>query len=185
MPANQRLFSVTSWLLKAASVLVVLLAGLLALVFIALVLGLGALLFAPDLLKPLDLPMVLHGVTLVRAVVAGLFAVAGGLISLILILMMIRATTGIVDTAIAGDPFVGENAERLNLIGWLLLGLMAVQFATYLAVAIVAPHGDPNINISGGSEPDPIGLMAILLIFVLARIFRHGSDMRDELESMV
>jgi len=185
MPANQKLFSVTNWLLKAASVFTVFIAAILALVFAVLVLGLGALLFAPALLKPLNIPAVIHGVGLLPVLVAALFAVFGGLVSIVLILLAIRATSGIVDTAIAGDPFVAANAGRLNRIGCLLLGIMAVQFATFLAVGVFAPDNNPNVHISGGSEPDPVGLLAILLIFVLARIFQHGSAMRDELESMV
>jgi hypothetical protein len=149
------------------------------------VLGVGALLFAPALLKPLNIPAAIHGMGLLPIGVAALFAVAGGLVSLVLILLAIRATSGIVDTAIAGDPFVAGNAARLNLIGCLLLGLMAVQFVTLLTVGAFAPANDPNVNINGGSEPDPIGLLAILLIFVLARIFQHGSQMRDELENTV
>jgi hypothetical protein len=185
MPANQKLFSVTSWLLKAASVLTVLLTALLTLVFVALVLGLAALLFAPALLEHLQIPRVADGMPMLQILAAAMFAVGGGLISIVLVLLAIRATSGIVDTAIAGDPFVAGNAERLNRIGCLLLGIVAVQFLTLITVAAIAPGGGPHVHINGGSEPDPVGLLAILLIFVLARIFQHGSQMRDELENTV
>jgi hypothetical protein len=185
MPDKQHLFSITGWLLKAATMFTVFIIVVLVLAFVAIVLGLGALLFAPALLEHLDIPRVVDGISILRPLAAGMFAVGGGLISVILILFVIRATSGIVDTAIAGDPFVGSNAGRLNRIGLLLLGIMAVQFLTLITVAAIAPENSPHMQISGGSEPDPVGLLAILLIFVLARIFRHGSAMRDELENTV
>jgi hypothetical protein len=187
MADKQHLFSITSWLLKAATLFTIFIIVVLALAFIAVTLGVGGLLFTPALMKQFDIPLVADGIPMVRAFGAVLFAVAGGLISVILILFVIRATSGIVDSAIAGDPFVSDNAVRLNRIGFLLLGIMAVQFLTLITVVGIAPESvnNPHFQISGGSEPDPVGMLAILLIFVLARIFRHGSQMRDELENTV
>jgi len=185
MADKQHLFAITSWLLKAATLFVIFVIVVLALAFMAVTLGMGSLLFAPALLDHLQIPRVVDGIPLMRPLTAALFAVAGGLISIILVLFAIRATSGIVDSAIAGDPFVGDNAGRLNRIGFLLVGIMAVQFLTLITVAAIAPQNSPHMQISGGSEPDPVGLLAVLLIFVLARIFKHGSQMRDELESTV
>jgi hypothetical protein len=187
MPDKQHLFSITSWLLKAATLLTIFIIAVLSLAFVAVTLGLGGLLFVPALIQQLDIPLVADGIPMARAFTALLFAVAGGLISVILILFVIRATSGIVETAIAGDPFVGGNAARLNRIGLLLLGIMAVQFLTLIAVTTIAPESvnNPHFQINAGSDPDPVGMLGILLIFVLARIFRHGSEMRDELEGMV
>ena len=36
-----------------------------------------------------------------------------------------------------------------------------------------------------GFDFSPLGVLAILLVFVLAQIFRHGSEMRAELEGTV
>ena len=187
MADKQHLFAITSWLLKAATWFTVFLIAVLALAFAACTLGVGGLLLTPAVMKDWGIPLVADGVPMARALTAVLFAVGGGLISIVLILFVIRATSGIVDTAIAGDPFVGGNAERLNRIGFLLLGIMAVQFLTLIFVTGIAPESvdNPHFKISGGSEPDPVGMLAILLIFVLARIFKHGAQMRDELEGMV
>ena len=187
MADKQHLFAITSWLLKAATWFTVFITAVLALAFVACTLGVGGLLFTPAIIQNMGIPLEADGVPMVRALTAALFAVGGGLISVILILFMIRATSGIVDTAIAGDPFVGGNADRLNRIGFLLLGLMAVQLLTLIFVTGIAPESvdNPHFHISGGSEPDPVGMLAILLIFVLARIFKHGAKMRDELEGMV
>ena len=40
-------------------------------------------------------------------------------------------------------------------------------------------------HVSGGFDVSPVGILAALLIFVLAQIFRRGSEMRAELEGTV
>jgi hypothetical protein len=186
MPANQSLFSVTSLLLKIATWFCWFIVAVLTLALGAVVVGLGVVMVAPAVLAQLDIPPELHDVPMLPLLGAALFAVAGGLICMIFVLLAVRATAGIVDTAVAGDPFIGENAERLKRIGWCLLGVMVVQFLTMMAVVMIVPDNLPEgVNISGGSEPDPVGLLAVLLVFVLARIFKHGTRMRDELEGTV
>ena len=186
MPANQSLFSVTSLLLKIATWFCWFIVAVLTLALGAVVVGLGVALVAPAVLAQLDIPPELHGVPLLPILGAALFAVGGGLICMIFVLLAVRATAGIVDTAIAGDPFVGENAERLKRIGWCLLGVLVVEFLSMMVLAAIVPDNLPEgVNIGGGSEPDPVGLLAVLLVFVLARIFKHGAQMRDELEGTV
>ncbi|HMH64821.1 MAG TPA: DUF2975 domain-containing protein [Rhizomicrobium sp.] len=179
------LFTVTHWLLKAATVFCIFLVAVLTLALGAVVAGLGALLVAPSLLKLVDIPLVVESIPLDTILAAALFLVAGGLICTVFVLLAVRATNGIVQTAISGDPFVGDNAERLKRIGWLLLGVMVVQFLSTTIVAWIAPDNNIAGHIDGGSGPSLAGCLAVLLIFVLARIFRHGSEMRDELEGMV
>jgi hypothetical protein len=141
---------------------------------------------SPAVLAHFDIPVELRGLPLVPILGAVLFAVAGGLVCMVFVLLAVKATAGIVDSAVAGDPFVGDNAERLKRIGWCLLGIMMVQFLTLIAVAAIVRENLPEgVNIGGGSEPDPVGLLAVLLVFVLARIFKHGAQMRDELEGTV
>jgi hypothetical protein len=185
MTKASRLFAVTHWLLKAAAVFCIFVVAILTLAFGAIVVGLGALLVAPALLRPLDIPLVVEGVPLDTILGAAFFLVAGGLICTVFVLLAVRATSGIVETAISGDPFVGDNAERLKRIGWLLLGVMVVQFLSTTMVAWIAPDNNIAGHIDGGSGPSLAGCLAVLLIFVLARIFRHGSEMRDELEGTV
>src|SRR2546430_8355760 len=107
MPVNQRLFSVTRLLLKLAIWFCFLVTGLLTLALGAVVAGLGALLVAPAIFKSLEIPLVVDGVPLDTILGAGLFGVASGLVCTILVLLAVRATGGIVDTAIAVAPFVG------------------------------------------------------------------------------
>jgi hypothetical protein len=179
------LFAVTHWLLKAATVLCIFIVAILTLALGTVVVGLSALLVAPALLKPFNVPLIVEGVPLDTILGAALYLVAGGLICTIFVLLAVRATSGIVQTAISGDPFVSDNAERLKRIGWLLLGVMVVQFLSTTMVAWIAPDNNIAGHIDGGSGPSLAGSLAVLLIFVLARIFRHGSEMRAELEATV
>jgi hypothetical protein len=95
------------------------------------------------------------------------------------ILFRLRA---IVDTVRGGDPFVAANAERLQTIAWAYLGLELL----HIAVGVVAA--------SSGSAEQPLDLhwrfsftpwVAVLLLFVLARVFDHGTRMRADLEGTV
>ena len=91
----------------------------------------------------------------------------------------------IVDSVSEGDPFVPVNADRLYAMGWLSLGLQAViMMATPLMIWFDALPQKPNVhhNDTGLS----IGaLVTALLLFVLARVFRVGSQMREDLEGTV
>lgn len=186
MPGNQRLFSVTRLLLKLGSWFCYFLVAVLTLALGAVVAGLAALLVAPAVLKFFDVPLVVEGVPLDTILAAALFLVAGSLVCTVFVLVAIRATIAIVDTAIAGDPFVGENAERLKHIGWCLLGVMVAQFLYTNMVSWIAPDNNIAGHIDAGDGgPSLAGCLAVLLVFVLARIFRHGAEMRAELEGTV
>ena len=81
-----------------------------------------------------------------------------------------------------GDPFVAENAARLQTIALAVLGLELM----HLVVVIVAARA------SSATQPLHIGWdfsvtrwLAVLLLFVLARVFDQGSRMREELEATV
>ena len=186
MADTHRLFTVTRWLLRVAGYFCAFLTGALTLAFVAVVLALAALLLMPSLLPIFSIPLSVEGVPLHTILAAAVFLVAGGTIGTLFIFLAIRATSGIVDTAIAGDPFVADNAERLKRIGWLLLGIMVVQFLSATMVVAIAPDNNIAGHIDpGDGGPSLTGLLAVLLIFVLARIFRHGTEMRAELEGTV
>lgn len=90
------------------------------------------------------------------------------------ILVRLRA---IVDTVRGGDPFVVDNATRLQVIAWALLGLELLHLAVGLAVAISPLDLDWSFSLTPW--------VAILLMFVLARVFDHGTRMRAELDATV
>jgi hypothetical protein len=187
MPRTQHLFTVTRGLLWVATLAALALIAVLAL-------GLGALVLAMTGIINLPIPPnEIHGLPPNQIFGIGALALAAGIICIALIAWMFLLTARIIDTAGAGDPFVAANADRLVLIGWLLVAVIAVQFlaettVNYLRDKIIAEYHVPlgAIGTFGfDSWASPVGFLAILLIFVLAQIFRRGSEMRTELEGTV
>ncbi len=88
----------------------------------------------------------------------------------------------IVDTVRDGDPFVVANAARLQQIAWAVLALEVMHFAVGLVTASVSTAAAP-LNLGWGFSLTR--WLAVLLLFVLARVFEHGAWMRDELEGTV
>ena len=115
--------------------------------------------------------------------VMGMTAVAVlGLLSVPLHLVFLRRLLEIVESVRIGDPFVGQNASRLQTIGCVLLGLQVLGVAVGVIARVVSTDAHPfrvNAGFSTG------GWLAVLLLFVLARIFGEGARMRDELEGTV
>ncbi|MFL9841350.1 DUF2975 domain-containing protein [Sphingomonas sp. ST-64] len=85
-------------------------------------------------------------------------------------------------TVEAGDPFVRANARRLQAIGWALLALQFVELGFGGLVRWLDALGADS---GAGWQPSVMGWIAVLLVFVLARIFAVGSAMRDDLEGTV
>ena len=88
----------------------------------------------------------------------------------------------IVETVSAGNPFVMPNAARLQRIAWAVLGLELMHFAVGLIAASVSTAAAP-LNI--GWDFSLTRWLAVLLLFVLARVFEQGAQMREELEGTV
>lgn len=94
---------------------------------------------------------------------------------------------GIIDTVAAGDPFVPENADRLNAMGWLQIGIYLLGIAASVAAGLAAQWAGQftEVEIDGSLELDVPSALLILVLFILARVFRHGAAMRDDLEGTV
>ena len=87
----------------------------------------------------------------------------------------------IIATVSAGDPFILANARRLQIIGWSLLALQLLEIPGALIARFFPSMGNaaPDATFSIG------GWIAVLMVFVLSRIFAAGAVMRDELEGTV
>jgi hypothetical protein len=87
----------------------------------------------------------------------------------------------IIASASAGDPFISANARRLQTIGWALLALQFLDVPGALIERFFPSlaSGEPTIPFSPG------GWLAVLMVFVLSRVFAAGSAMRDELEGTI
>jgi uncharacterized membrane protein len=87
-----------------------------------------------------------------------------------------------VDTVRNGDPFVAENADRLQTIAWSVLVLELMHGVVGIVVNRVSTVRQPldfhwSFSVSRG--------LVVLLLFVLARVFDQGTRMREELEATV
>lgn len=88
----------------------------------------------------------------------------------------------IVHTVHEGDPFVAVNAARLQASAWALLGLELLHLAIGAIAASVSSAEEP-LDIDWTFSPS--SWLAVLLLFVLARVFAHGAAMRADLEGTV
>jgi hypothetical protein len=104
-----------------------------------------------------------------------------GLAAVPLNLIVLRRLLEMIDTVRAGDPFVARNAERLQAIAWALLGQQVLQLLVSLiaSASTAEAHGLHLDSISTG------GWLAVILLFVLARVFAEGANMRDDLAGTV
>jgi Protein of unknown function (DUF2975) len=180
MPSERKLFAVTQWVLRAGIIVTMLLIGMYLLGVAAMIFGL--------ITSRLPLDRIAHwtGVTMTADEIGrmALAAFAGAIAALALVHFIFRALRRVVASASVGDPFIEANAVELVRVAWLLLGLNVIDAVIKPTVYLLAPvavrekiHDTVHISITG--------LFAVLLIFVLAQIFRRGSDMRAELAGTI
>lgn len=120
----------------------------------------------------------------------------GPTIALLAILLLVLAAMfvffgklrAIINTVGEGEPFVPANAERLSLMAWLMLATQLLLFPAAWLGNIVAEWANTieDVHISAnGDGIDLTGILMVLLLFILARVFRHGAMMREDLEGTV
>jgi hypothetical protein len=115
--------------------------------------------------------------------IMGLRAIAAlGLVAVPLNLAVLKRLAAIVQTVRAGDPFVVANAYRLQAIAWFLLGQQMLSLVIGLIGKSVSTPGHP-LHLDAGFSPG--GWLAVILTFVLARVFAEGALMRENLEGTV
>ena len=104
-----------------------------------------------------------------------------GLVGVPLNVIVLTRLLAMVNTVRAGDPFVAQNAARLQAIAWAVLGQQLLQLVIGRIASTVSTPTHP-LHISAFS---PSGWLAVVLLFVLARVFGEGTRMRDDLEGTV
>lgn len=117
------------------------------------------------------------------AMVTGVRAVAAlGLLTVPLHLAMLRRLVAMVHTVRAGDPFLASNAQRLQAISWILLALQIIGLFIWAIGRAVSTPAHP-LHLNAGFSP--AGWLAVIMAFVLARVFAEGTLMREDLEGTV
>ena len=170
-------------LLLAGKVVTVMMQGAMVIGAAALVIALGAIAFFQDTIQadPDFKGVVFPTLTMIGVMLIGLAIVA----TLFVFFGRLRA---IINTVGEGDPFVPVNAERLSLMAWLMLGVQLLVLAAIpLALDLVELADDlgesSHIEVSSGI--DLSGILLVIILFILARVFRHGAAMREDLEGTV
>ena len=105
-----------------------------------------------------------------------------GLVGIPLNHVVLRRLLAIVETVRAGDPFVTANASRLQAIAWALLALQLLSLVVGAIAKAVSTPGHP-LHLQAGFSIS--GWLAVLLTFLLARVFAEGALMREDLEGTV
>jgi hypothetical protein len=118
-----------------------------------------------------------------EAMVRGMRLVAFvGILAVPLTHVILKRLLSIVETVRAGDPFIIENARRLQTIASTLLGIQLL----HLVIGLIAARTRSEVqqlDIDWSFSITP--WIAVLLLFVLARVFEHGARMRADLEGTV
>jgi hypothetical protein len=144
-------------------------------VALVLLLALAAVLFVVN-------PGLLEGVrfseggqlTQQAPIVVGGLLVAGAYLSGMLVI--VGALRRIFTTLTAGDPFHPDNVGRLRLIGLMLAALELGRYAVWGVSAWLPWVRDvkPNFSLTAW--------FSVLVVFVLAEVFREGARLRREAE---
>lgn len=94
--------------------------------------------------------------------------------------IMLARLLAMTETVRLGNPFVPENAARLKTIAWCLLATQLLHLVFGVMVRIAA---SANAHMEWKFSAN--GWIAVLLLFVLARVFEEGTRMHDDLEKMI
>jgi len=100
-----------------------------------------------------------------------------GLCAVPLVHFVLTRLLAIVDTVTVGNPFVVANAERLKRIAWAVLGLELSAVAAGVSTTATPLHISWGFSLTRW--------LAVLMLFVLARVFEQGARMREDLEGTV
>ena len=105
-----------------------------------------------------------------------------GLVAIPLNHSVLTRLIAIVETVREGDPFVAMNGNRLNAIAWVLLALQLLSLVIGGVSTAISSPAHP-LHLDAGFSPS--GWLAVILTFVLARVFAEGTLMREDLHGTV
>ena len=91
----------------------------------------------------------------------------------------------IVITVEDGDPFTPVNAERLRAMAWLSVIIQLLSIPLGIVGVMLEKASADAASISVDADFSTNGLLLALVLFILARVFRTGAKMREDLEGTV
>ena len=113
-----------------------------------------------------------------------------GIVILLLTLFAINRLRRLVDSVSDGSPFTRINGTRLRGIG---LAAFAIQIVTFvgslLGTGLLTMLGETkpgqDLDISIEASISLSGILLVLLLIILARVFDRGAEMREELDGTI
>lgn len=161
------LLNITQFLLRFIMVVM-------AVLVLVCIVGAAALLLMPDQQLAPHLSA--------RGTVGWIVAAAAMLVVILTLgIAFIRALTRIIGSVRDGDPFRPDNADRLSQMGWIALALQVCNLILSPISGVIADR----IGDTTGIDTSFDTLILALVLFILARVFRKGTQMRDDLEGTV
>ena len=94
------------------------------------------------------------------------------------VLFIVERVRRIFSTLTVGDPFHPANVARLRAIGFSLAALELINYATNLVAGWAFPAHVRQVRFPF----NPTAWFAVLVVFVLAEVFREGARLRGEAE---
>jgi len=105
-----------------------------------------------------------------------------GLVAIPVNYAILKRLLALVATVRAGNPFSDANAERLRAIAWAMLGLQIIGIFIF---ALGKLGSTPEHPLHMGTGFSLNGFLAVLLTFLLSRVFTEGAHMREDLDGTV
>lgn len=175
----------TDPLLALSKFIILVAQGLIAIAALALVIAIpGVALFQETITAHLRTAFADPAFVFPALAVIGIMLFALAVVTLVF--LFLENLRRIIATVGEGDPFMPVNARRLTAMAWLML---AVELIT-IPMAALGLHLMVIFELEEGSRQaalgfDFSGLILVVTLFILARVFRKGAEMRSDLEGTV
>ena len=130
---------------------------------------------------------VLIAVKLWNAAMLDRLTVAFGVSVIYLLIAALLFDLRKVVTSVGTDPFTRTNARRLMRMAWVATAWQACELALAFSGQSVNLVSIPGLRLRT-VEPQTVsigGLLLVLILFALAKVFRTGAEIREELEGTV
>jgi hypothetical protein len=108
---------------------------------------------------------------------AGAVVLIGAELYLAGVLVIVQRLRRVFGTMTAGDPFHPDNVRRLRVVG-LVLALLEIDRYVFGAIERFVLHERPR----GADAVNLTAWFAVLVVIVLAEVFREGARLRREAE---
>ena len=170
----------TDPLLLGGKVLVILLQILLGMAVLALAAGIPVAIFSQSHI----VEGLADGVSLSQALPVIIIILILALVVVGSAFWFLQLLRKMIDTVGQGDPFVPENATRLSRMAWIILGIQVLQPPITACVSMLTTYF-PTEDIQTDAGISLMGIVLAVVLFILARVFRKGTEMREDLEGTV